>query len=113
MINVTTKTYGWVFDNPAKFEQVVRTSVAKVAPELPKLPKAKSRVRTGRMAQSWQSENLGNAIRVSSEGVAYTIFNNEGTRFMSAQPMLTDSVSVPEMVVLLSNEITTQVKALS
>lgn len=110
MIKVTARTYGWLFDDPARFERIVKSSVSKVAPQLPKLPKARSRVRTGRMAQSWQSENLGNAIRVSSEGVAYTIFNEMGTYKMTAQPMLTPSI--PEMVTLLSNEITSQVMSL-
>lgn len=110
MIRTSVRTYGWLFDDPARFGRVIESSVSKVAPQLPKLPKARSRVRTGRMAQSWQSENLGKAIRVSSEGVAYTIFNEMGTSKMSAQPML--QPSIPEMVLLLSNEITSQVAGL-
>lgn len=110
-IRTSVKLYGWIFTEPERFEQVIKKAVATTTPQLPKLPQARSRVRTGRMFKSWQAENLGLRIRVASEGVAYTVYNEFGTSKMSAQPML--QPSVPEMVVLLSNAITREVQSLS
>lgn len=103
MSNISVRKYGWIFDNPDKFQQIVQRAVAQTTPQLPKFPKSRSRVRTGRMLQSWKAENLGNAIRVASEGVSYTIYNEFGTYKMAAQPMLTPSI--PEMQQLLQNNI--------
>lgn len=49
---------------------------------------ARSRVDTGRMRAGWQSERTGEYEYEVSNDVDYTIYNEFGTRNMSAQPML-------------------------
>lgn len=54
--------------------------------------KLRSRVDTGTMRNGWTTERINNFTRMVYNPVYYTIFNEEGTIFMSAQPMLKPSV---------------------
>lgn len=51
----------------------------------------RSRVRTGAMRRGWRVTEDADGITVDNP-VAHTIFNEYGTRRMSAQPMLTPAV---------------------
>lgn len=97
---------GWLFTNP-DFEPAIKSAVAAAAPQMPPYPEARSRIRTGRMAASWNAEARGMDLRVGSDGIAYTIYNEMGTRKMSAQPML--APSIPTMTILLANEIASNI----
>lgn len=50
--------------------------------------KRRSRVDTGRMREGWDYEQTGPAEYTVFNDVDYTIYNEFGTRNMSAQPML-------------------------
>lgn len=49
--------------------------------------KQRSRVDTGAMRDGWRWERLGQAEGRLTNDVAHTIYNERGTRFMTAQPM--------------------------
>lgn len=54
--------------------------------------KERSRVDTGTMRGGWTSEKINNWTRMVYNPVYYTVFNEEGTIYMSAQPMLKPAV---------------------
>lgn len=53
---------------------------------------SKSRVRTGNMRGGWQGKELGPEEGMVFNLVDYTIYNEFGTVYMSAQPMLRPAV---------------------
>ncbi len=54
--------------------------------------KAKSRVRTGNMRGGWQSQEMGAFEGIVFNLVDYTVYNEFGTVYMSAQPMLRPAI---------------------
>lgn len=50
--------------------------------------KARSRVRTGTMRAGWEARITGEHTGSVRNGVRYTIYNEFGTRYMGAQPMI-------------------------
>jgi HK97 gp10 family phage protein len=62
-------------------------AVRKTAFDIEEGAKARSRVDTGAMRSSWQTEVQGSLEARISAGVEYAIYNEYGTSRMSAQPM--------------------------
>jgi len=58
------------------------------AEEIVQLAKSFSRVRTSQMRDGWKWEKQGTLVRRVYNDVPWTIFNELGTIYMSAQPML-------------------------
>lgn len=54
--------------------------------------KTRSRVDTGQMRDGWESEMIGPHEGEVRNNVEHVIYNEYGTAFMAAQPMLTPSV---------------------
>lgn len=64
----------------------------KAAADIESGAKDRSRVDTGTMRGGWTSEKLSNWVRIVYNPVYYTIFNEYGTVYMTAQPMLKPAV---------------------
>jgi HK97 gp10 family phage protein len=72
----------------------------KAAADIESGAKARSRVDTGTMRGGWTSEKLNNWTRMVYNPVYYTLFNEYGTIYMSAQPMLKPALEevTPEFI---------------
>lgn len=60
----------------------------KAAADLVSGAQMRSRVDTGTMRRGWTAESLNRFTRIVYNPVYYTIFNEYGTIFMAAQPMI-------------------------
>jgi HK97 gp10 family phage protein len=60
----------------------------RAAADLESGAKMRSRVDTGNMRDSWTHESVGRFSRIVYNPVYYTIFNEYGTIYMAAQPMI-------------------------
>lgn len=102
---------GWLFDD-ASFQEAIKKGVDSTkGQKIERFPKARSRVRTGRMLKSWQSRVEDDGIRVGSYKILYTVYNEYGTRKMAAQPMLAPSIE--PMRTVLANEIVKAVQEIT
>ena len=66
--------------------------VAETAHNIELSCKQRSRVDTGTMRAGWQSRAVGEMTWIVFNPVYYTVYNEYGTVFMSAQPMLRPSI---------------------
>jgi HK97 gp10 family phage protein len=74
--------------SPVKVTAAVRRAESAIEREA----MARSRVATGNMRSGWQSHAMGPAEGMVFNLVEYTIYNEYGTVYMSAQPMLRPAV---------------------
>lgn len=72
----------------------------KAAADLVSGAQMRSRVDTGTMRRGWTTEKVSNFARVVYNPVYYTIFNEYGTIFMAAQPMIRPALEevTPEFI---------------
>jgi HK97 gp10 family phage protein len=64
----------------------------------------RSRVRTGTMRDGWTAERTGAYEYTVFNDVPWTVYNEYGTRYMSAQPMLGPAVELERHIDLMGNE---------
>jgi HK97 gp10 family phage protein len=73
-------------------ELIVQGAVEKAAFDIERGAKKRSRVDTGTMRGGWQSHQGGRFEWIVFNPVHYTIYNEYGTIYMSAQPMLRPAI---------------------
>jgi HK97 gp10 family phage protein len=73
-------------------EAGVSAAVRKAEMTIERVAKAKSRVDTGNMRGGWQNRITGAFDGVVFNLVYYTVYNEFGTVYMSAQPMLRPAI---------------------
>lgn len=69
-------------------ERKTATAVRQTLKGMQKTAKARSRVDTGRMKAGWEIVEITDHSGVLRNTVRHVVFNEYGTRHMSAQPML-------------------------
>lgn len=74
----------------------VSVANAKAAAEIEREAKRRSRYETGNMRGGWQTDILGPYERMVYNLVEYTVYNEFGTIYMSAQPMLGPAIELAE-----------------
>lgn len=82
---------------PAVIERAtagVASTNAKAAAEIEREAKRRSRYKTGNMRGGWQTDILGPYERMVYNLVSYTVYNEYGTIYMSAQPMLGPAIEL-------------------
>jgi HK97 gp10 family phage protein len=70
----------------------ITAAIRKAERAIVRRAQSKSRVDTGNMKGGWQSQAMGAFEGVVFNLVGYTIYNEFGTVYMSAQPMLRPAV---------------------
>jgi HK97 gp10 family phage protein len=70
----------------------ISTAIRKALYNIQRRAMSKSRVATGNMRAGWQGQMVGANEGVVFNLVEYTIYNEYGTVYMSAQPMLRPAV---------------------
>jgi HK97 gp10 family phage protein len=73
-------------------EAGVALAVKRTAARIETGAKKRSRVDTGTMRAGWQQADVGDLEIMVFNPVFYTIFNEYGTIYMSAQPMLRPAI---------------------
>ena len=77
----------------AALKAAVPLIVEKTAVDASAIAASLSRVDTGAMAANWQSAMVGPTRAIVGNPVEYGIYNEYGTRFMSAQPMIRPAIA--------------------
>jgi HK97 gp10 family phage protein len=75
-------------DLPLRAEGATKAGAQRIQDEA----KLRSRVRTGRMRDAWKTEQVERHEWEVHNDISYVIYNEYGTRYMSAQPMLGPAV---------------------
>lgn len=86
-------TLPWVV---ARSEKQIAAIVEETCFRIENEAKSRSRWKTGNMRGGWQTQMTGKTEGIVYNLVEYAIYHEYGTRFMSAQPMLTPAVALEE-----------------
>jgi HK97 gp10 family phage protein len=98
---MTVNTYGALF-SPTKITPAIRRAAGKARAYGEYRIKARTPIRTGLLHRSWQVDLEGYGVRVRNN-TPYAIYNEMGTRYMRARPMV--APTIPEMQAVFKTEI--------
>lgn len=94
---MTVNTYGPLFSKQTKITPEIRRAAKKAAAYGLFRVKARSPVRTGEMRGGWDVDLEGYGIRFRNP-VAHTIYNEMGTKYMRAAPMVRPTIPETQRV---------------
>lgn len=92
MVRSETRLVSKIPEIIAGAEANAAIAVRKTCDRIETRAKARSRVDTGAMRDGWQSQMIASMEGIVYNLIEYTVYNEFGTIFMSAQPMLQPAI---------------------